>query len=38
MDHLKGFLRTVPPMNEIPEIYQIIYLTKRLVEKRGSYT
>jgi len=28
MDHLKGFLRAVATMNEIPEIDQGIYLTK----------
>jgi hypothetical protein len=38
MDRLKGFLRTVSPMDKIPEIYQNIYLAEHVPEQRGPYT
>jgi hypothetical protein len=34
MDHLKGFLRAVSPVNKVPEIHQEVNLAKRLSEQR----
>jgi hypothetical protein len=38
MDHLKGFLWAVTPMNKVPEIHQEVNPAKRLPEQRGPDT